>query len=254
LALIGNQSVLLKSHAFFTNGTATAGAYAANLKTNYINPSVLNARRINLAPRTSIPEGYNLGEAYLAPLKSGGLSSGLRIVGEASLTATGISARLSESALLGEASLSASLAVLTPGAAGLTGAGTMSASIAAVSSLASTLTGAATLTAGLSSVVPLAASMSGAATVAGNLTGLGRLEAEIDVGAGDVLSPTSLASAVWDTVLSEHVDTGTTGAALSDAGGAGNPWSADLSTNNNDGTFGGFVQKLLSVAKFLGLK
>jgi hypothetical protein len=87
-----------------------------------------------------------------------------------------------------------------------------------------------------------------------NLTGIGRLEAEIDVGAGDVLSPTSLASAVWDTVLAEHVDAGSTGAALNDAGGAGNPWSADLSSNNTDGTFGGFVQKLLSVAKYLGLK
>lgn len=254
MALIGNQSVLLKSHAFFTNGTATAGAYAANLKTNYIKPSVLNARRINLAPRTSIPEGYNLGEAYLAPLKSGGLASGLRILGEASLSATAISARLSSASLTGEATLSGSLAVLTPGAAALTGAATLTANVAAVSSLSSTLTGAATLSANLSSIVPLAASMSGAATVDANLTGLGRLEAAIDVGAGTELSPTSLASAVWDTVLSEHVDTGTTGAALNDAGSAGNPWAADLSSNNTDGTFGGFVQKLLSVAKFLGLK
>lgn len=254
MALIGNQSVLLKSHAFFTNGTATAGAYAANLKTNYIKPSVLNARRINLAPRTSIPEGYNLGAAYLAPLKSGGLASGLRISGEASLTATGISARLSTASLTGEASLTGSLAVLTPGAASLTGAGSISASIAAVSSIASTLTGSASISAGLSAVVPLASALSGAATMSPNLTGLGSLEAHLDVGAGTELSPQSLASAVWEEAISDHLTAGTTGKALSDAGGAGNPWSADVSANNDPGTFGALVQKLLTVAKFLGLK
>jgi hypothetical protein len=130
----------------------------------------------------------------------------------------------------------------------------MSANVAAVSSLASSLSGAATLSGGLSAIVPMASALSGAATVAGNLTGLGRLNAEIDIGAGTELSPTSLADAVWDTVLSEHVDAGTTGAALNDAGGAGNPWSADLASNNTAGTFGALMQKLLTVAKFLGLK
>jgi hypothetical protein len=85
-----------------------------------------------------------------------------------------------------------------------------------------------------------------------SLTALAFMEAE--AGGPTELSPEGLANAVWDTVLADHVDTGTTGAALSDAGGAGNPWSADLSTNNTPGTFGAFVQKLLSVAKFLGLK
>jgi len=254
LALIGNHSVLNKSHAFFTNGTATAGAYAANTKSNRTGPSVLSARRINLAPRSSIPEGYNLGEAYLGPIKSGGLATGLRILGESSLTATAITARLSTASLSGAASLSASLAVLTPGAATLNGAATLTANVAAVSSLASALTGAATLSANLSSIVPLAASLSGAATMSPNLTGVGRLEAVIDVGAGDVLSPNSLANAVWDTVIAEHQTAGTTGKALSDAGGAGNPWAADTSTNNDPGTFGALVQKLLKFTQFLGLK
>lgn len=254
MALIGNHSVLNKSHAFFTNGTATAGAFAANTKSNRTNPSVLSARRINMAARSSIPEGYNLGEAYLAPLKSGGLATGLRILGESSLTATGISARLSTATLEGVATLTGSLAVLTPGAAALTGAGTLTGSIAAVSSLASNITGAGTVTANLSAIVPIAAAIAGAATVSANLKGFGRLAAEIDIGAGTELSPSSLASAVWDEVLADHVDAGSTGAALNDAGGAGNPWSADLTTNNTDGTFGNFVQRLLTVAKFLGLK
>ena len=37
-------------------------------------------------------------------------------------------------------------------------------------------------------------------------------------------------------------------------GSAGNPWSALTADNNDAGTFGSLVQKLLTVAKFLGLK
>jgi len=63
-----------------------------------------------------------------------------------------------------------------------------------------------------------------------------------------------LAAAVWDKALADHQTAGSTGKALGDAGGAGNPWSADTSTNNTAGTFGALVQKLLTVAKFLGLR
>lgn len=76
----------------------------------------------------------------------------------------------------------------------------------------------------------------------------------IDVGAGTELSPSSLAAAVWDEPISDHLTVGTTGKALSDAGGAGNPWSALTEDNADPGTFGALVQKLLTVAKFLGLK
>jgi hypothetical protein len=44
------------------------------------------------------------------------------------------------------------------------------------------------------------------------------------------------------------------GEKVNDAGAAGNPWSALLVDNNTAGTFGSFVQKLLTVAKFLGFK
>jgi len=198
LALIGNHSVLNKSHAFFTNGTSTAGAYAANTKSNWTGPSVLSARRINLAPRSSIPEGYNLGEAYLGPIKSGGLATGLRILGESSLTATAITARLSTASLAGSASVTAGLSVITPGASALTGVATLTAAAAAVSSVAASISGAASLSANLSALVPLAAALTGAASVAANLKGKGSLAAEIDIGAGTELSPLSLSQELLD--------------------------------------------------------
>lgn len=60
---------------------------------------------------------------------------------------------------------------------------------------------------------------------------------------------------VWDEVVADHLTVGTTGKALNDAGAAGNPWSATVSGNTDPGTFGELVgNKLLTVAKFLGLK
>lgn len=60
---------------------------------------------------------------------------------------------------------------------------------------------------------------------------------------------------IWDEPIANHLTAGTTGKALSDAGGAGNPWSSPVTGNTDIGTFGELVgKKLLTVAKFLGLK
>lgn len=60
---------------------------------------------------------------------------------------------------------------------------------------------------------------------------------------------------VWNATIADHLTAGTTGKALSDAGGAGNPWGTPISGNTDAGTFGELVgKKLLTVAKFLGLK
>ncbi len=60
---------------------------------------------------------------------------------------------------------------------------------------------------------------------------------------------------IWDQPIADHLTAGTTGKALSDAGSAGNPWSTPVTGNTTAGTFGELVgTKLLTVAKFLGLK
>jgi len=60
---------------------------------------------------------------------------------------------------------------------------------------------------------------------------------------------------IWDEPIANHLTVGTTGKALSDAGSAGNPWSTPVTGNTAAGTFGELVgKKLLTIAKFLGLK
>lgn len=90
--------------------------------------------------------------------------------------------------------------------------------------------------------------------VSGNLamSALAHLEAE--AGGPTPLSPEGLANAVWSAPSVDNNEAGTMGEKLNDASAAGNPWSADLSANNTAGTFGWLVQKLLTLAQFLGLK
>lgn len=69
------------------------------------------------------------------------------------------------------------------------------------------------------------------------------------------LTDLNLADVVWNALTTNHTTAGTTGKALTDAGAAGNPWSAVVADNTAAGTFGELVgKKLLTVAKFLGLK
>jgi hypothetical protein len=83
------------------------------------------------------------------------------------------------------------------------------------------------------------------------LSALAHLEAES--GGPTPLSPEGLAQAVWSEDLTPYSGV-SAGQALKDAGSAGNPWSATLASNNTPGTFGWFVQELLTIGKFLGLK
>ena len=69
------------------------------------------------------------------------------------------------------------------------------------------------------------------------------------------LTELNLENVIWNALTANHTTAGTTGKALSDAGGAGNPWASPVSGNTDAGTFGELVgRKLLTIGKFLGLK
>jgi hypothetical protein len=127
--------------------------------------------------------------------------------------------------------------------------------LAAVSGLQAAITASMTVTsAQMGAIIDLAAALSAqiSTTNAGNFA-TANIEADLSITTGTA-TPAQIAAEVWDTVLADHQIAGSTGKALNDAGSAGNPWSASLPANNTPGTFGWFVQKLLTTAKFLGLK
>lgn len=104
----------------------------------------------------------------------------------------------------------------------------------------------------LGGIFSLAASGAISTSSSSFLSALAWIEAA--AGGATPLSPEGLANAVWQSTSVSQNDPGTMGKLLNDASAAGNPWSADTTTNNVSGTFGALVQRLLTVAKFLGLK
>lgn len=67
-------------------------------------------------------------------------------------------------------------------------------------------------------------------------------------------SENSIAEAIWGSLAASFNAAGTMGEKINDAGSGGDPWATATSTYTTPGTFGYLVQKLLTVAKFIGLK
>lgn len=202
---------------------------------------------------SAYPNGALHPQAFILPEKSGSISSYT-----ASRAALYDSANLIP-AMPMVASSSAALAVLNAqldqvvqfianGVLELTGSATLAAAVSAQAS--STMTLASDALAG--GIFPITAEGSVALSPSVALTAKAFMEAA--AGGPTPLSPEGLANAVLDALLADHTTAGTVGEALNSIGAAGNPWSADLSTNKDPGTFGEHVQKLLTLAKYLGLK
>jgi hypothetical protein len=253
MALIGNMSVLNKSCAFFTNGTSTAGDYVANTRANWDNPAYWKSKQVNMNQKASFGSGYNLGEAPVGPIKTGGLASNTRISGVASTNFSASPVRLSTALLEGVGSVSSgNLSVLLPGAGSISGVGSINnASLLATSASQALLAGVTSISGDLSAIVPLSVSLAGTSSVStASLKGFAAASATVQIGASVGLS----ASDVWNYDISAINTLGVAGAKLNNASAAGNPWSATLVDNQTVGTFGWFVQKLLTTAKFLGFK
>jgi hypothetical protein len=107
----------------------------------------------------------------------------------------------------------------------------------------------------LNNILNLASALSASGSLTDvAITNLVNLSADISNAAAGVATPEQIAAAVWNAIIADFNATGSTGEALNNAGSAGNPWDGLLSANNDPGTFGERVQKLLTKNQFLGLK
>jgi len=202
--------------------------------------------------KSSFPPGYNPPHSWILAPKAGGMSSH----NEATFTIT------PAAAIAGGLPASGSTTItLTPTATGgliVSGSGSATIELSATGSILSIAagSGSATVTLSGSALIGALAGMAGSSTVTlsptalisaiGYLSGISTNETEF--------SEAALARAVWSAAAADYNVAGTMGEKLNDAGSAGNPWAALLDDNNDPGTFGERVQKLLTVAKFLGLK
>lgn len=260
MALIGNYSVLQKSCAQFTNGTSTAGAYAAVTPSNYQKNGLLVNRfggPTGFADHAALPSGYIPPYSFALPKKSGGLASFKGMSASISTTdallALGVNIDADLSATITKTD--AILALIVALQADLSASGTITdANMAIIILLEAALSASGTITTELQNIVNMAASLSATGTLTNSITNLVNLSADISNASGGSATPDQIAAAVWNAVLADYNAAGSTGAALGDAGGAGNPWSALLASNADPGTFGKRVQELLKKTEFLGLK
>lgn len=256
MALIGNRSILNKSYQRTYGGTATAATFHNNNKSSLMASSILRSRAQLQFKKASIPgTGYGPGSAFMMPMAGGELGV-QRVNGVATVTSGEIAAMIAAlDAIAGVATVVgfANAVGLIEIAGESDGVASVTADTLVTSSMSSTISAAATVAANLGAVIPCEASSAGIATSSVNLKGIGRLNATLSIGASGYLSNDDverLAEAVWNSILANHATDGTTGKALADAGGAGNPWSSDLSTNNAAGSFGERIQKLLTTTQF----
>lgn len=243
-----------------TYGGSTAIALNNNSRTAQKSISILRLRLHSPTDKSALPTGYAPGSAITLPLKTGELSGTTRIAGQATITATALSALISDPiAIDGVATVvgAANALGLLVLAGNSDGVATVTGGANAAASMSSSVTASATVEANLGAIIPMEAATTGTASPIANLKGIASAEGIVTIGASGYLSNddvSRLAIAVWDEATADHTDAGTTGKALADAGGAGNPWSSDLSTNNDPNTFGEKVNDLITKTQFLSLK
>lgn len=213
MALIGNYSVLNKSHARFTNGTSTAGAYAGVTRSNMIGPSILRSRDMSMPNTAAYPSGYNAGQALRIARSSGQLASHVQIRNSGTISSADVSQGANVTAnLSGIGTISSgNLSLIIALTANLAGVGAISsADLAAIQALAATLSGSGSLTnANMDLLIGLTANLAGVGEVSADFTGLAHMTA--DITPFTELSPESLANAVWEALLADHATQGTMG-------------------------------------------
>lgn len=197
--------------------------------------------------------GYNNGashpSAFVLPLKSGSISSYTSARSVLTTTISGVPAlpmvASSASALtVTNAQLDQVLQLIANGVMALTGSASLAAAISMQASSAMSLATSALL----GGSIPIEAS--GSSSLSPSVTLIAKAFIEASAGGPTPLSPEGLANAVLDALLADHTIAGSVGEALANAGSAGNPWASLLASNNDPGTFGERVQKLLTTTQF----
>jgi hypothetical protein len=147
-------------------------------------------------------------------------------------------------------------------AATLAGSGAITtATLLAILQAAANLTGTGSVTAAMTAYGNILAALAGVGALTAPPYGTGELEATITIGGTTYADAGDVAEAVWSALAAANNDPDTMGELLNGAGGGSSPsqvadavWDELMSGHTTDGSFGYQMQKLLTLAKFLGLK
>jgi hypothetical protein len=258
--LLGNRTVYQKSPVVFRNGNASSAAYSSIVINNFTqsgrNRNIFSNDFIHKV--NSVPIGYSNPYNFLMAQKAGGIASLKQLSANISTIADvaagkNAESNISASIVLSDAQmglivsaisdLSASISVTDAGIAavldmianGITASGSLNApTLGAISDIIANLIGSGEISSGTLNDSP------------GFMTS--------DITPYTELSPESLAAAVLNAILADYNASGSVGEALNNIGASSNPWDANMTSNSNPGTMGEQMAKLLTIAKYMGLK
>lgn len=189
--------------------------------------------------------------SFVPPQQAGQMA--MRTTGEGNFSGDLIPTYPMSIAFTGSGELEATAGLVVSMSMNMDGSGSLTASIQGRIAMEASFTGSGDLTASMSGIANMLIDMLGQGDLDATISAYGNMTLDITV-TGTGLTIENVAAAVWNASRAQFTESGTMGEALNDAGSAGNPWAALLVDNNDPGTFGERVQKLLTMSKFIGLK
>jgi hypothetical protein len=208
---------------------------------------------VSIPANASYPQGYNAGEAFIIARSSDGFASDVDINGVGAMSGGLALGKDLSLTIAGVGALSADMALLVPLSSTLAGVGAITPPVLQmIASIASGLAGTGEVSdAALSLLVGLNSNLAGVGGASADFIGVSNMGVTISIG---VEPPGISPSDVWTYDISGISTVGTSGKKLNDAASGENTWDVLTYSHSISGSFGSLMKKLLTVAKFLGLK
>lgn len=228
--LRANNSRLSVTPAKLRSGVTTIAG--GGLMVAYNNQNLPGASRSRFgslaleAPFGSMPEGYVHPYAWILPQKAGSLKVSPAAEAVFTPSANLNIGRPLASAVTVDFTTSANLDMVVAFSGDITVAFTTAGSLDGIVNLSADTTAAFSVDASLDMLVSIAGAITVTFSPSANQTGITSLEGSVSP--FTELSPENLARAVWNAQVTNHLESGSTGAALNAAGSAGDPWSTPL--------------------------
>lgn len=239
--IIGNNNLAYTNSTYSYYGGYFYWGYSAGNRANNLN------RYSALNKNNSIPSGYTPNYTWAPAIKGNGMAI-LDFGGGSIYKALMAAAKNCSATIVGQGIVTnANLQNLVKMLATVIGSGSINkADMAGILAMVATnILGQGTISkADLGAIINLFSTVSASGSINfANILGKAYLSAHIYVNESAATTE-QLVDAIWEELTSDHTTPGSMGKALSDAGGAGNPWGSLTSVNNDPGTFGEMVQDI----------
>lgn len=249
MALLGNNSVLLKNPISNIGGDSVSGV--AGLNANWNTPGQSRNRfygenlKQGTADRYGLPAGYAAPYSWRLPPKAGGVGSTTGVKGASTMAGSGALGVNVNSTISGVGGFSdAGLGLILSAVATIGGIGGLSADVVGKLDAAATMAGNSNMSGALGALAGAIATLSGTSGFVGDVVAKANVSADIFVNQGTA-TVNEIVRAVWSALAAEFNESGTMGNKLNGAGNAGDPWTTDLDSYTTEGTAG----KILKDAK-----